>query len=145
MTDVSFCVECENETELSELIRTCAEAVMRHEDFFGGVNITIVSEDEIRRINRDFRGIDRVTDVLSFPAWDGNDEVADGFLGDIAICLKRAKEQATEYGHSLRREIGFLTVHGMLHILGYDHMTPEDERVMFPLQEEVLEGLGIRN
>ena len=145
MTDVSFCVECENETELSELIRTCAEAVMQHEDFFGGVNITIVSEDEIQRINRDFRGIDRVTDVLSFPAWDGNDEVADGFLGDIAICLKRAKEQATEYGHSLRREIAFLTVHGMLHILGYDHMTPEDERAMFPLQEEVLEGLGIRN
>ena len=117
---------------------------MEREGIRASVCITIVSEDEIQRINREFRDIDKVTDVLSFPAWDGGEyDLTDGFLGDIAICEKRAREQAAEYGHSLERELAFLTVHGMLHLLGYDHMQPEDEKVMFPMQDSILRELGI--
>ena len=144
MIDISFEIEAEGKDEFCRIIQGAALAVMEHEGCNKSVNITVVSEDDIRRINRDFRNIDRVTDVLSFPAWDGSlYDISDGFLGDIAICLRRAEEQAQEYGHSLRREIAFLTVHGMLHIFGYDHMTPEDEQVMMPLQNKILEEMGI--
>lgn len=144
MIDISFEIEAEGKDEICGVIQGAALAVMEHEGFNASVNITVVSEEDIRRINRDFRNIDRVTDVLSFPARDGSlYDLSDGFLGDIAICLRRAEEQAEEYGHSLRREIAFLTVHGMLHIFGYDHMTPEDEQVMMPLQSKILEEMGI--
>lgn len=103
-------------------------------------NIIFVDKEEIQTINRDYRGIDRITDVISFALLD-NDESnfnAESELGDIFICVPRAKEQALDYGHSLEREIGFLSVHGYLHLCGYDHMTEEDEKVMFALQDEIL-------
>lgn len=144
MIDIEFCTDCEDRENIKELIELAARATMEHEGISAGVNITIVDEEEIRRINNDFRQIDRVTDVLSFPAWDGSDyDLSDNFLGDIAICLVRAGEQAVEYGHTLRREIAFLTVHGMLHIIGYDHVDSEDEKVMFALQDEILQKIDI--
>ena len=113
------------------------------------VSVTIVDNEEIRKINNKFRNIDRATDVLSFPLidFDNEDLPNDGskiYLGDIIISIERAKEQAKEYGHSIDREIGFLTAHSMLHLLGYDHMVPEEEKEMFAKQEEILNNLGLR-
>ncbi|MEN6563345.1 MAG: rRNA maturation RNase YbeY, partial [Christensenella sp.] len=92
-----------------------------------------------------YRKIDRVTDVLTFPAWEGDAILCppDGYLGDVAICYGRAVAQAKEYGHSLERELAFLAVHGALHLLGYDHMTQKDERVMLQKQTEILNAMGI--
>ena len=105
-------------------------------------NIIFVDKDEIQRINREYRNIDRVTDVISFALCD-NDECSffgddEEELGDIFICIDRAIEQASDYGHSVEREVGFLAVHGYLHLCGYDHMTNEDEKVMFARQDEIL-------
>ena len=113
------------------------------------VSVTIVDNEEIRKINNKFRNIDRATDVLSFTLIDFDNESLpdDGskiYLGDIIISIERAKEQAKEYGHSIDREIGFLTAHSMLHLLGYDHMVPEEEKEMFAKQEEILNNLGLR-
>lgn len=113
------------------------------------VSVAIVDNEEIRKINNKFRNIDRATDVLSFPLIDFDNESLpdDGskiYLGDIIISIERAKEQAKEYGHSIDREIGFLTAHSMLHLLGYDHMVPEEEKEMFAKQEEILNNLGLR-
>lgn len=121
------------------------------------VSLSVVSEEVIRETNRDFRQIDKVTDVLSFPLIEYNglspaEGVAEGdvdpdtgevCLGDVIICYQRAKEQAEEFGHSLEREMGFLTVHSMLHLLGYDHMEPEEEKVMTEKQKTILEGIGL--
>lgn len=121
------------------------------------VSLSVVSEEVIRETNRDFRQIDKVTDVLSFPLveFDGKspaEAVAEGdidpdtgevCLGDVIICYQRAKEQAKEYGHSLERELGFLTVHSMLHLLGYDHMDPDEEVIMSEKQKMILEGIGL--
>ena len=107
------------------------------------VSITFVDEDEIRALNRDYRNKDTVTDVLSFPI---NSELAMGpstSLGDIAICIKIAQKQAEEYGHSFERELAFLVTHGMLHLLGYNHESPEDEAEMCAAQEQILEKLGL--
>ena len=110
-----------------------AEFALKEEGKAGSVAIEIVDEEEIQRLNREFRMKDAVTDVLTFPSWEGEPIKcpSDGFLGDIAICYPRAEEQAEEYGHSLERELSFLTIHGILHILGYDHIELEDEKIMF--------------
>lgn len=123
-------------------------------DFSAEVSVTIVDAEEIRRINREQRNIDAVTDVLSFPMLEfsengdiiNSDFDMDGenlLLGDIVICAERAKEQAEEFGHSFKREMAFLTVHSMLHLLGYDHMSEQEEGIMFARQEEILSLLGI--
>ena len=144
MIDIEFCVDCTEKEGKENIIRKAAEYVLSRENVRASVCITVVDEAEIQRINHEFRNIDRVTDVLSFPAWDGGEyDLTDGFLGDIAICEKRAREQAKEYGHSLERELAFLTVHGMLHLLGYDHMQPDEEKVMFGLQETILSEMGV--
>ncbi len=108
------------------------------------VSVTIVSDAAIKELNASYRGKDAVTDVLSFPL----DEFQSGEsvipLGDIVICLSRAKEQAIEFGHSLMRELCFLTAHSMLHLLGYDHENGDEERlVMEQKQEEILTSLNI--
>ncbi|RKD24007.1 rRNA maturation RNase YbeY [Ammoniphilus oxalaticus] len=97
------------------------------------VAITFVGNDHIQQINQQFRQIDQPTDVLSFPLEE------DDALGDIIISVKKAKEQAQAYQHSFEREIGFLAVHGFLHLLGYDHETEQEEQVMFARQEEILQ------
>ncbi|AGF27012.1 rRNA maturation RNase YbeY [Bacillus amyloliquefaciens] len=114
------------------------------------VSVTIVTNEEIREINRDYRGKDTPTDVISFALEEeGEDEVeivgADmpPVLGDIIISADRTKEQAEEYGHSFMRELGFLAVHGFLHLLGYDHLTKEEEEEMFSKQKDLLDEYGL--
>ncbi len=153
----------ENEQEKSEItpeientIKKAIDASLKFEncDFDAEVGVTIVDNEAIRKLNNDARGIDRATDVLSFPMheFDEDRNVVDCgdydgenlLLGDIVISAERAAEQAEEFGHSFVREIAFLTVHSMLHLLGYDHETSkEDEAEMFSRQEKILEGIGI--
>lgn len=115
------------------------------------VSVTFVTNEDIRVINRDYRGKDQPTDVISFALEEmGEDEVkivgaeVPPHLGDIIISVEKAREQAKDYGHSFQREIGFLALHGLLHLLGYDHMTEEDEKEMFSIQKEILEKYGLR-
>ncbi len=143
--------------ELKDLIKAAAAATLQYMDFRKDVEISVMLTDNegIQALNALHRNIDRPTDVLSFPMFDYNEngeimedyaefnEMGDLCLGDIVISLERAKEQAEEYGHSFIREVTFLTVHSMLHLLGYDHMTPEDEEEMFGYQNEILEEMGI--
>lgn len=109
-------------------------------------NIIIVDKEKIQKINKEYRNIDRVTDVISFALEDDETFIKTDFrvLGDIYICLDKAKEQALEYGHSLKREISFLTIHGLLHLLGYDHMMESEEKEMFGLQEMILNEYGLK-
>lgn len=120
--------------------------------------LLLVSEEEIRALNARERGVDRVTDVLSFPSMDGIkgkpvladehgeciDEAGRVFLGSIVICENRAREQAAEYGHSVERELWYLAVHGVLHCLGYDHETEEEKREMREKEEEIMARLDLR-
>lgn len=142
--------------ELEECIRAVANEAVRYENcnFDAEVDVTIVDNEEICRINNEHRGKNTPTDVLSFPMleFDGDNEIDAEFdmedgavlLGDIVISLERASEQAEEYGHSLKREVGFLTAHSMLHLLGYDHETSDEEaEIMFKKQEDILTNLGI--
>lgn len=111
------------------------------------VSITLVDNDEIQVLNREHRGLDQPTDVLSFSQLEGEElaEVPDGplMLGDLVISLERCAEQAEEYGHSFERELGFLVAHGMLHLLGMDHQTAEEEAAMMASTEEILGKLGL--
>jgi GTP-binding protein Era len=145
--------------EYEELIRLAAEAALRKignrpEDV--DVEITVTDEDGIKTLNREKRGVDAVTDVLSFqnlsvpklpldkklyPS-DINFDDGSVIIGEIFICAQRAREQAEEYGHGIEREICFLTCHGMLHLLGFDHQTEEDEKKMMSLTEEILSSIG---
>ena len=108
------------------------------------VSITFVDKDEIHKLNREYRKVDRPTDVLSFPM---NEEFliegVDSMLGDIVICMDIAKDQAKEYGHSLDREIMYLTCHSMLHLLGYDHIEEDDKKIMRDKEKEVMKKLGV--
>lgn len=102
-------------------------------------NVIIVDNEYIHKLNRDYRKIDRPTDVITFALEDNEDIITTPrLLGDIYISIDKAKEQAIEYGHSEEREICFLAVHGFYHLLGYDHQTKEEEKIMFTKQEEVL-------
>lgn len=115
------------------------------------LSVTFVDNNRIQEINKEYREKDQPTDVISFAM----EELGEGeiplmnstlprMLGDIIISIDRAKEQAEDYGHSYSRELGFLTVHGFLHLLGYDHMTKEDEEMMFSLQREILDEFGLQ-
>lgn len=145
MTDV--CVEegLAVSPEACELIRLAVETALAHMGHVGSVCVQLVSEAEIRRLNAGFRGIDRVTDVLSFPALEGEAIAAppDGCLGDIAVCMARAAEQAETYGHPLERELAFLAVHGTLHLLGLDHMTAAQEAHMRACQRQIMKEMGL--
>lgn len=115
------------------------------------VSVTFVDNEAIQKLNHMYRGKNMPTDVLSFPMEEpGEGEVnirhepeMPRMLGDIVISVDKAREQAESYGHSLERELGFLAVHGFLHLLGYDHMTPEDEKQMFQKQEDILKSHGL--
>ena len=108
-------------------------------------SIIFVTLEEIHKLNKTYRGIDRPTDVISFALEDSADFEVTGLrvLGDIYICIDRMKEQALEYGHSQMRELSFLTCHGLLHLLSYDHMKPDEEKVMFGKQDKILDELEI--
>lgn len=117
------------------------------------IGVSLVSEDEIKDINREFRGIDKVTDVLSFPQFESVDELLDEIegdealvdipLGDVVICLDQAERQSKEYGTSIRREVTYLFVHSILHLLGYDHMEDDKKAYMRAHEERVMATLDI--
>ena len=145
--------KCPVTYKLKMLTRRAVEAVIEHEQYNNAceVSVTYTDNEGIRALNQQYRNIDSPTDVLSFPLMDFSGEsdepVADEpvvSLGDIVISLERAREQAEEYGHSFEREVAFLTVHSMLHLLGYDHETgEEDEQDMRARQRAVMETLGL--
>ena len=143
--------------EMRELVRSAVRAALDYMDFpsKSEISVMFVDNEKIRALNAEHRGIDRATDVLSFPMFEYDEEgeiveeyldfSPDGemILGDIVISLERAFEQAEEYGHSFEREIGFLTVHSMLHLFGYDHMCLEDEEEMFGYQADILNSINL--
>lgn len=154
----NFCILCEDEV-LSKAELSAVEKAMDgfvETDVVLGVELVFVPADEIQRLNRETRAVDKVTDVLSYPALDGIKgqpifgqeypcDIEDGMLlvGSIAICEERAREQAEEYGHSYERELHYLLVHGIMHCLGYDHMTDEEKAEMREKEELILGKLGI--
>lgn len=147
MNEFEIINETEEEIEELSKLKDVVDFALKHENIENGIfNIIIVDEETIRELNKNYRGKDSVTDVISFALEDDDTFVKTDFrvLGDIYICLPRAKSQALEYGHSFFREISFLAVHGLLHLLGYDHMNKEDEKVMFTLQELILSEYGIK-
>ena len=138
--------------KLKSLVRLAVTATLAHEGYRNSaeISVTFTDDDGIRKINRKFRKIDSPTDVLSFPLFDyeGSEEPPadelENMLGDIVISLERASAQAEEYGHSFEREVAFLTVHSMLHLLGYDHVNSEEEELdMRRRQTAVMEKLGL--
>lgn len=154
MAEIYFDSEQDIYPDISDLCELVSESVDGALVYLGftcecELSVTFTDNGKIRILNRDYRGIDRPTDVLSFPMYSFSDgDVPDGdehvMLGDIVISVEKAREQAAEYGHSLRREIAFLAVHSVLHLLGYDHETSEeDEKEMFDLQEKIMNALGI--
>ena len=160
-------VTIENETgrdfpfDLEEVLRLVIMEALKHEacPYETEVNVVITDNAGIREINREYRGIDAATDVLSFPMAEYpapadfselsqdpdlfEPDSGELILGDIMISAERAEEQAEEYGHSLKREMAFLTAHSMLHLMGYDHMSDDERVVMEERQEEILQALGI--
>ena len=132
-----------SDERLIKVIDTAINCALQAESAPGTVSVLVTDEDGIRQLNCKYRNIDSVTDVLSFAAREGEQFCSRcDFWGDIVICDKRAREQAAEFGHSVEREYAFLTVHGVLHLLGYDHMQKQDEEKMFRRQEEILQGAG---
>lgn len=137
---------------LENLVKSSCEATLKYEKFDGDAEISVTFTDNsgIRKLNAQFRDVDRETDVLSFPLgengeYDIDPENGACQLGDIVISVEKAKQQSEEYGHSFKREIAFLTVHSMLHLLGYDHInSKEEEDDMFKRQREVLEEMGVK-
>ena len=133
---------------LKAVIKTAASAVLKHLKLGGKyeLSLTVCGDEEIRELNRLYRNKDKKTDVLSFPVSEEGEEINPDnnavMLGDIVISLDTAKEQAAEYGNTLEREISFLTIHGMLHLLGFDHEISEDEeKIMFDKQKEIIKIL----
>lgn len=137
-------------TGLRMLIRRACIAVLREEKFEGDseVSVSFVDNEEIRKLNKEFRNIDSATDVLSFPlgengVYDVNPDTGAKLLGDVVISMERAQKQAMEYGHSFEREVCYLTVHSMLHLLGYDHMEPQEKAEMRMKEETVMARIGL--
>ena len=143
--NISF-VGIEEDEGVRSAVELAANAALKHENAESRfLSVVLTTDENIHEYNREYRSVDRPTDVLSFPADEGDDLLAppDGFLGDIMISIPRAREQAKALGHSTEREILFLTVHGVLHLLGYDHMRPEDEQIMFPVQRSIVEEIEL--
>ncbi|NTV91259.1 MAG: rRNA maturation RNase YbeY [Clostridiales bacterium] len=146
------------EKELLTLLRDTVGTCLDQEGFSDDceIDITLTTDDRIQEINKEFRSIDRPTDVLSFPMVDMSDGVvnsAEGdydldeellMLGDIVISTETALRQAREYGHGIDRELAFLTAHGVYHLLGYDHMNEGEEKAMMEKQEKALNKLGLK-
>lgn len=148
MNNIEIFNQTEEELDELETVKKVLDFAVKKENLENvDFNVIIVGEDYIHELNKNYRNIDRVTDVITF-ALEDDDTVINAsdrrVLGDVYICLDRAKSQAIEYQHSFLREICFLAVHGFYHLLGYDHQTKEEEEVMFTKQEEVLSGCGIK-
>lgn len=149
----------ENETNIDSLRETMEKAAIKAVELEGlpssecQLSVTFVGPDEIHELNRQYRGVDRVTDVLSFPQFDPEDleyyaenpeEIPDELMiGDVVICMEKAAAQAEEFGHSLERELVYLFTHSVLHLLGYDHEEDDEKSVMRAREEEIMDWLGI--
>ncbi|MGY4690349.1 rRNA maturation RNase YbeY [Salibacterium sp. K-3] len=151
---MSAVVDFMDETEsLTEELQHLMIDVLQHAAAAEGLpeeaelSVTVTDNDTIQDINKQYRGLDKPTDVISFALNEGAEEPGEtdmpDLLGDIIISLEKAEEQARAYGHSLKREMGFLAVHGLLHLIGYTHDEPEKEQKMFARQEAVLNDYGL--
>ena len=127
----------------AELIERAAQAVLAHESAEGDITVLLADNPRLQELNRDYLGIDAPTDVLSFPASETDPETGAHYLGDILISIPRAEEQAQSGGHPLEAELQLLVVHGVLHLLGYDHAEAGQKTKMWKAQSEILEGLGL--
>ena len=147
MGSISIFNQTDREIEELKTVEDVLKSAVKKENLVNTTfNLIIVDNEYIHELNKNYRHIDRETDVISVAMEDNDQFYVEGMprtLGDIFISVDHAKKQAEEYGHSLLRELSFLAVHGFYHLLGYDHMTKEDEKVMFAKQEEVLEAYGI--
>lgn len=139
------------EPKLQENLGIAIEITMEYEEFGDDfeVCVSFVDKDEIQRMNREYRDIDRVTDVLSFPQYDEDGgfvgiEDEDIFIGDVVLCVDKAHEQAVEYGHSFEREMIYLTIHSILHLLGYDHEEEDDKVQMRSREKAIIQILSER-
>ena len=156
---MAFYIDCDEEV-FAETDIAALKAAMDGflvSDVDTAIEFLFVSDTEIKRLNRETRGVDKVTDVLSYPALDGIcgkplykkdfpydlDEDGRLLIGSVVVCRERAKEQAEEYGHSYKRELHYLFVHGVMHCLGYDHIEEQDKTVMRQAEEKVLSAMGI--
>ena len=127
---------------MKKVIRACVEEAYPHHRF--EVELTLCGDEEIHGVNKEFRGIDRPTDVLSFPMMEFSMPEVYVSLGNIILSVETARRQAEEYGHSLKRELCFLCAHSALHLLGYDHETEDEREEMEAKQREILDALGIK-
>ncbi len=147
MSKVEIFVSVEEKIEELDTVKKVLESAIKKENLRNvSFNVIIVNNSYIHELNNNYRNIDRETDVITFALEDEDSIILpeqERILGDIYISIDKAREQAREYGHSLLRELSFLAVHGFYHLLGYDHQTPEEEKVMFSKQEEVLKDYGI--
>ena len=148
MNKIEIFKEVEEEIKELETVEKVLEKALEKEKLENtSFNLIIVDNNYIHELNKKYRNIDRPTDVITFALEDENSIVLPGedrILGDIYISIDKAREQSKEYQHSLLRELSFLAVHGFYHLLGYDHQTKEEEKIMFQKQEEVLDSYGIR-
>ncbi|WP_304139976.1 rRNA maturation RNase YbeY [Finegoldia magna] len=135
-----FQIDDELTSDIKKSIRICLLQELNDDNY--EISLSFVSEAEIRKLNRDYRDKDSVTDVLSFPL-DDDFAIQTNLLGDIIICCKRAIEQAKEYNHSIKREIVYLVVHSMFHLLGYDHIEESDRIIMRNKEKSALKEIGI--
>ena len=147
MSELEIFNQTDEEIDELETVKSVLNYAIKKEKLENVIfNVIIVDNNYIHELNRDYRHIDRETDVITFALEDEKDMVVpDGerVFGDVYISIDKAKSQAKEYGHSLLRELTFLAVHGFYHLLGYDHMTKEEEEIMFSKQEEVLHECNI--
>ncbi len=137
-------------TGMRMLVRRCCHAVLELEEFEGPaeISVTFTDNDEIRKLNAQYRNIDSATDVLSFPmgengVYDTNIDTGAKILGDVVISVEKAVEQANAFGHTLQREVGYLTAHSVLHLLGYDHIDNMEKVRMREKEELVMDQLGL--
>ena len=145
MNNIEIINETNEKIDILDL-NNVIEYALKHENVENAImNVIIIDNERIHKINKEYRGIDRPTDVISFALEDDKTFINTDFrvLGDIYISIDKVFEQAESYGHSFRRELSFLTVHGILHLLGYDHIEKSDEEIMFGKQEDILNELGI--
>lgn len=134
------------DTDMNDLLKKVVIECLEIEDLGTNyeVSITFVDNTEIKRLNKLYRNIDKVTDVLSFPTFDGEEDLPfTPLLGDIIISLERAREQSKEFGHTIEREIAYLTAHSMFHLLGYDHLVDDEKGEMRQLEKQVMKNLKI--
>ena len=145
MNEIEIINQTNEQIDIDDLRNVIDKAFERENVTNAFMNVIIVNNETIHQINKEYRGIDRPTDVISFALEDDKTFINTDFrvLGDIYISIDKVYEQAKLYGHSIRRELSFLTVHGILHLLGYDHMVKDDEIIMFKKQDDILNSLGI--